>query len=58
MAQGQAAGIAAGIAVDKGIPVRDVDPVDIQRGMRDQGADPGDVPSDNATIDAPQEVPA
>jgi hypothetical protein len=51
-------GIAAGIAVDKGIPVRDVDPVDIQRGMRDQGADPGDVPSDNATIDAPQEVTA
>jgi len=58
MAQGQAAGIAAGIAVDKGIPVREVDPVDIQRGMRDQGADPGDVPSVNATIDAPQEVPA
>ena len=58
MAQGQAAGIAAGIAVAKGIPVRDVDPVDIQRGMRDQGADPGDVPSVNATIDTPQEVPA
>ena len=52
MAQGQAAGIAAGIAVDKGIPVREVDPVDIQRGMRDQGADPGDVPSANATIDS------
>ena len=32
MAQGQAAGIAAGIAVAKGILVRDVDPVDIQRG--------------------------
>ena len=58
MAQGQAAGIAAGIAVAKGIPVREVDPVDIQQGMRDQGADPGDVPSVNATIDAPQEVPA
>jgi hypothetical protein len=56
MAQGQAAGIAAGIAVAKGIPVREVDPVDIQQGMRDQGADPGDVPSVNATIDAPQEV--
>ena len=37
----------------KGIPVREVDPVDIQRRMRDQGADPGDVPSANATIDAP-----
>jgi hypothetical protein len=58
MAQGQAAGIAAGLAVDKGILVREVDPVDIQRGMRDQGADPGDVPSANATIEAPQEVPA
>ena len=52
MAQGQAAGIAAGIAVDKGIPVRDVDPTDIQRGMRDQGADPGDTPSANATLDS------
>ena len=51
MAQGQAAGIAAGIAVEKGITVREVDPVDIQRGMRDQGADPGDTPSANATID-------
>jgi hypothetical protein len=51
MAQGQAAGIAAGIAVEKGITVREVDPVDIQRGMRDQGADPGDVPAPNATID-------
>jgi hypothetical protein len=38
--------------------VREVDPVDIQRGMRDQGADPGDVPSVNATVDAPQEVSA
>ena len=51
MAQGQAAGIAAGIAVDKGITVREVDPAEIQRGMRNQGADPGDVPSANATID-------
>jgi hypothetical protein len=58
MAQGQAAGIAAGIAIDKGIAVRDVDPTEIQRGMRDQGADPGDVPSVNATIDTLQEVPA
>jgi hypothetical protein len=51
MAQGQAAGIAAAIAADKGIPVRTVDPVDIQRGMRDQGADPGDVPSSNASTE-------
>ncbi|RJQ76647.1 FAD-dependent oxidoreductase [Pseudonocardiaceae bacterium YIM PH 21723] len=51
MAMGQAAGIAAGIAVDKGITVREVDAADIQRLMRDQGADPGDVPAANATID-------
>ena len=38
----------------KGIPVREVDPVDIQRGMRDQGADPGDIPSANASIDNPR----
>ena len=53
MAQGQAAGIAAGIAVAKGIGVRDVDPVDIQRDAG-PGRRPGDVPSDNATIDAPR----
>jgi hypothetical protein len=58
MAQGQAAGIAAGIAVDKGITVREVDPAEIQRGMRDQGADPGDVPSANATIDTDSEAVA
>ena len=58
MAMGQAAGIAAGIAVDKGIRVRDVEPAEIQRGMREQGADPGDVPSGNATIDQDSEVPA
>jgi hypothetical protein len=51
MAQGQAAGIAAAIAVDTGVTVRELDPADIQRGMRDQGADPGDVPSANATTD-------
>jgi hypothetical protein len=56
MAMGQAAGIAAGLAVAQGVDVRDVDPADIQRGMRDQGADPGDVPAPNATIDTPVEV--
>ena len=53
MAMGQAAGIAAGLALEKGITVRDVNPTDIQARMRDQGADPGDVPAANATIDAP-----
>jgi FAD dependent oxidoreductase len=57
MAMGQAAGIAAAIALDKGVTVREVDPVAIQQGMREQGADPGDVPAPNATIDnATEEV--
>ncbi|MFJ4963795.1 FAD-dependent oxidoreductase [Streptomyces sp. NPDC088729] len=58
MAMGQAAGIAAAVAVEQGVRVRDVDPAVIQRRMRDQGADPGDVPAANATTDQSQEVPA
>ena len=49
MAQGQAAGLAAALALSAGARVRDVDPRAIQRAMRAQGADPGDVPSANAT---------
>lgn len=49
MAMGQAAGIAASLAVEQSITVRDVDPAQVQKRMRDQGADPGDVPSANAT---------
>jgi hypothetical protein len=49
MVQGQAAGIAAALALNRGARLRDVDPVAIQRAMRAQGADPGDVPSTNAT---------
>jgi hypothetical protein len=48
MVQGQAAGIAAALALNRGSRLRDVDPVAIQRAMRAQGADPGDVPSANA----------
>ncbi len=48
MVQGQAAGIAAALALSSGARVRDVDPAAIQRAMRAQGADPGDVPSPNA----------
>lgn len=51
MAMGQAVGIAAGVALDQGVMVRDVPVTDIQKGMRQQGADPGDVPAPNATID-------
>lgn len=53
MAMGQAAGLAAAIAVDEQITVREVDPVDIQKQMRKHGADPGDVPSANAGIANP-----
>ena len=56
MAMGQAAGIAAGIAVDAGTRVRDVDPALVQAGVRRQGGDPGDVPAPNATVDEPTEV--
>ncbi|MGX1672660.1 FAD-dependent oxidoreductase [Streptomyces sp. NPDC055400] len=51
MAMGQAAGIAAATAVEQGVVVRNVDPAVIQRRMREQGADPGDVPARNATLD-------
>ncbi|GAA2346882.1 FAD-dependent oxidoreductase [Streptomyces violaceusniger] len=51
MAMGQATGIAASIAADRGILVRDVPTRDIRKLMREQGADPGDIPSENATID-------
>ena len=56
MAMGQAAGIAAATAVDNGTMVRDVDPALIQRKMREQGADPGDVPAPNATLTELAEV--
>lgn len=51
MAMGQAVGAAAVIALDQNILVREVDARDIQRQMHLNGADPGDVPSANATID-------
>ncbi|MFD4953445.1 FAD-dependent oxidoreductase [Streptomyces sp. NPDC058451] len=58
MAMGQAAGIAAATAVEQGVLVRDVDPAVIQRRMREQGADPGDVPAKNATVDQFEEAVA
>ncbi|MDN5853049.1 MAG: FAD-dependent oxidoreductase [Actinomycetia bacterium] len=51
MAQGQATGIAAAVAVEKSLDVRDVPVSEIQARMRAQGADPGDRPSENATFD-------
>jgi hypothetical protein len=56
MAMGQAAGIAGALAVRGDGLVRDVPASLIQSGMRDQGADPGDVPSANATIDEEMEL--
>jgi hypothetical protein len=52
MAMGQAVGVAAALAVQDGVTVREVSALDIQVGMRRHNADPGDVPSANATIDA------
>ena len=56
MAMGQAAGIAAALAVNDGVTVRDVNPATIQEQMRRQGADPGDQPAPNATIPELSEV--
>lgn len=49
MAMGEAAGVAAVVALNAGTTVRKADVRAIQKQMRAQGADPGDIPSDNAT---------
>lgn len=41
---GQAAGVAAAVALDAGVTARAVDVPTVQRRLRAQGADPGDVP--------------
>lgn len=51
MAQGEAAGIAAALSLNADCAMRDVDVTQIQKQMRAQGADPGDVPSPNALIE-------
>ena len=51
MAQGEAAGVAASIAINEDKALRDVDYRAIQKQMRAQGADPGDVPSANALLE-------
>jgi hypothetical protein len=50
MAMGEAVGIAAAMALDTGGLVRDIDVPTLQKKLREQGADPGDVASTNATI--------
>lgn len=49
MAQGEVAGIASSLALQEDIAIRKVNPGKIQKAMRAQGADPGDIPSANAT---------
>ena len=51
MAQGEAAGIAAALALRGNTSLRSVDYRAIQRQMRAQGADPGDIPSPNALLE-------
>ena len=48
MSMGEAAGVAAVEALDRGVSVRDVDVRAVQVKLRAQGADPGDVPSARA----------
>ena len=50
MAQGEATGIAAALALEGNTTLRNVDPRQIQQRMRQQGADPGDQPSANASL--------
>ncbi|SFU21528.1 FAD-dependent oxidoreductase [Mesorhizobium sp. YR577] len=49
MAMGEAAGVAATVALNAGVVVRQANIAKIQKKMRAQGADPGDMPSENAT---------
>ena len=58
MAMGEAAGVAAARALDAGVDVRNVDVAAVQKQLRAQGADPGDVPSENAQLSDPMEVSA
>ena len=48
MVQGEAAGVATSLALNGNVTLREVDATVIQKKMRAQGADPGDVPSENA----------
>ena len=51
MSQGEAAGVAVAKALQGNCALRDVDVTAIQKQMRAQGADPGDVPSANALVE-------
>lgn len=51
MAMGEAAGLAAALALDAGVDVAAIDVRKLQAKLKAQGADPGDVPAPNAAID-------
>ena len=51
MAMGEAAGVAAAVALESGKGLADVDVTAIQKRLRAQGADPGDVPAPNAFVE-------
>jgi hypothetical protein len=52
MAMGEAAGVAAALALDAGVNVRHVDVKAVQRALRAQGADPGDREGRNPDVPA------
>jgi len=47
---GEAAGIAASLALNAGVTVRNVDVAAVQRVVREKGGDPGDRPAENALV--------
>jgi glycine/D-amino acid oxidase-like deaminating enzyme len=51
MAMGEAAGVAASLALQAGVGVEAIDVAKAQAILRRQGADPGDAPAPNATLD-------
>jgi hypothetical protein len=59
MAMGEAAGVAAALALQSGVVVRDVDVKQLQKKLRAQGADPGDRsgPTDDVPALARQDHP-
>ena len=50
MAMGEAAGVAAALALNQNVRVRDVDVATVQRALRAQGADPGDQTGPNPDV--------
>jgi len=52
MAMGEAAGVAAALAIRAGVTARKVDVAQLQKTLRAQGADPGDQPGRNADVPA------